>query len=319
LNTTIANHPPIVSLSLNPAIDLTYELKTLTHDQKTRALNSYYDPGGTGINVGRALQMLNANSKTCYVTAGKMGEFLDVMIKQVLNNTYRLDIEGETRINTTLLQSSPNQQYEVNATGPTINPAQLEKIIQHFLSFCKQGIAVLTGSLPLNTAADTYNKINIRMQQQGGRCIIDAPIAILKHSLNSQPFLIKPNLHELETLQNKALKSIEDIALEARQLVQQGCHNVCVSLGEEGAILCNSTNSYFANTPKILVHSTVGAGDSVVAGLAYGFANQQNPEDILKLAIACGSGTAQQPGTQLFKLKEIEILKQQIIIKTLNI
>ena len=77
--------PPIVSLSLNPAIDLTYEITDLKHDQKTRAIATSYDPGGTGINVGRALEKLNANSFTCCITAGQMVKFLHSMLDQKQN------------------------------------------------------------------------------------------------------------------------------------------------------------------------------------------------------------------------------------------
>ncbi len=309
----------IVSLSLNPAIDLTYELNNLKHDQKSRATKTYYDPGGTGINVGRALEKLQANSHTCCITAGKMGEFLDTMLRQELNNITTIQIEGETRINTTLLQQFPPSQYEINAAGPTINPYQLDEIISQFLALCGQGIGILTGSLPPGAPENTYRNINFALQKQGGRAIIDAPVSVMKKALSSNPFLIKPNLHELEALQKKTLPSIERIATEARLICQQGTQYVCVSLAEKGAILTGPVNSYYGKSPKITAHSTVGAGDSVVAGLAHAFAQQQAPDQALKLALACGAGTAKKPGTQLFNTKDIANLAQQIEIKTLDI
>ena len=309
----------IVSLSLNPAIDLTYELINLKHDQKSRATKTYYDPGGTGINVGRALEKLQANSHTCCITAGKMGEFLDNMLRQELNNITTIKIEGETRINTTLLQQSPPNQYEINAAGPTINPNQLDEIISKFLTLCGQGIGILTGSLPPGAPENTYRDINIALQKQGSRAIIDAPVSVMKQALSSNPFLIKPNQHELETLQKKALPSIEKIATEARLICQQGTQYVCVSLAEKGAILTGPDNSYYCLSPNITTHSTVGAGDSMVAGLALAFAQHQAPDQALKLAVACGAGTAKKPGTQLFNPKEIENLIQQTEIKTLDI
>ena len=319
VNSSIKSQPAIVSLSLNPAIDLSYEINDLKHDQKTRATKTYYDPGGTGINVGRALEKLKANSHTCCITAGKMGEFLDTMLRQELNNIVTLQVEGETRINTTLLQKSPFQQYEINAAGPTITPRQLDEIISQFLKLCGQGIGVLTGSLPPGIPDTTYHTINTKLQNQGGLAIIDAPVAILKKTLASNPFLIKPNLHELEILQNKSFNSIEEIASAARQIVQQGTHYVCVSLGEKGAVLTSSENSYFCNSPAIKVNSTVGAGDSMVAGLAYAFSQNTSPEKALKLAVACGAGTAKQAGTQLFDSKDIILFLEQIKCRALDI
>ena len=310
---------PIVSLSLNPAIDLSYEISDLKHDQKTRATRTYYDPGGTGINVGRALEKLKANSYTCCITAGKMGEFLDVMLRQELNNIVSLQVEGETRINTTLLQKSPFQQYEINAVGPTITPSQLDEIISQFLRLCGQGIGVLTGSLPPGIPETAYHTISTELQNQGGRAIIDAPVAVLKKALASNPFLIKPNLHELEILQNKSFNSIDEIASEARQIVRQGTSYVCVSLGEKGAVLTSAENSYYCNSPAIEVNSTVGAGDSMVAGLAYAFSQNSSPEEALMLSVACGAGTARQAGTQLFNSEDIALFLQQVNCKALDI
>ncbi len=315
----ISSLPPIVSLSLNPAIDLTYEINDLQHDQKTRATASHYDPGGTGINVGRALEKLNVHSYTCCITAGKMGEFLHSMLNLELNNVSTLQVNGETRINTTLIQKSPQFQYEINAAGPSVTPEQLDKIINQFLTLCQQGIGILTGSLPPGTPDSTYKNINLALQKQGGRCIIDAPVAVMKEALLSKPFLIKPNQHELEILTNKKLNNIEQIANEARSLVEQGCQYVCVSLAEKGALLVGTKNSYYCNSPKIKVRSTVGAGDSIVAGLAYAFTQKQSPEQALKFAVACGAGTAMQAGTQLFNPDELKPLSEQITLKTLNI
>jgi len=310
---------PIVSLSLNPAIDLTYEINDLQHDQKTRATSSHYDPGGTGINVGRALEKLKANSYTCCITAGKMGEFLHTMLEQELTNVTTLQVEGETRINTTLIQQSPQYQYEINAVGPSITPKQLDKIIGQFLTLCQQGIGILTGSLPPGIPDSTYKTINLALQQQGGRCIIDAPVNVMKQALLSKPFLIKPNQHELEILTKKTLTTIEQVATEARAISDQGTQYICVSLAEKGAILTGPTNSYYCNSPAIKVDSTVGAGDSMVAGLAYAFSQNQTPDQALKFAVACGAGTATQAGTQLFHPHELASLSDQITIKTLDI
>lgn len=315
----LSTSPPlIVSLSLNPAIDLTYEVGCITHDQKSRATKTHYDPGGTGVNVGRALEKLTPHSHTCCIIAGTMGQFLRSMLNNELNNFTTLQVNGETRINTTIIQQSPQRQYEINASGPMINPEQLNQIIQQFLDLCGQGIGILTGSLPPNTPLNTYRFISEKLKQQGAKAIVDAPVLTLKETLNSHPFLIKPNLHELEALQNKPLNSLEEIATEARILTKQADY-VCVSLGEQGALLASQDNSYFCNTPAIKVLSTVGAGDSLVAGLAYALSQGDDASEALKFAVACGAGTATKKGTQLFDSADINQLLEEIDIKILNI
>jgi 6-phosphofructokinase 2 len=320
VNTKTETDFSIVSLSLNPAIDLTYEISTfLEHDKKSRALSTQFDPGGTGVNVGRALEKLKAKSHTCCITAGTMGLFLESLLKRELKHVVTLQVEGETRINTTLLQRTPQRQFEINASGPAITSQQLETITSQFLKLCGKGIGILTGSLPPRIPENTYQNICSQLQNQGGRAIVDASSEVMKKALLSKPFLIKPNLHELESIQGKKLNSIHQIALEARQIIQQGVKYVCVSMGEKGAILASPENSYYCNSPNITINSTVGAGDSMVAALAYSFAKNEKPEQALKLAVACGAGTAKQPSTQLFDAEDLELLSKQITVNTLNI
>lgn len=320
MNTALESRLPIVSLSLNPAIDLTYEISGfLQHDKKSRALSAKYDPGGTGINVGRALEKLNAKSHTCCITAGIMGQFFESMLKQELSSVYTLQVEGETRVNTTILQQSPLHQFEINAPGYTISAQQLDTIISKFLQLCGKGIGILTGSLPPDIPVNTYQSVCSQLQSQGGHAMIDASPDVLKKTLLSSPFLIKPNLHELESLHGKRLTSINQIASEARLIAQQDIHYVCVSLGKDGAILTCPKNSFYCKPPKIDVNSTVGSGDSLLAGLAYAFATNKSPEQALKFAVCCGTGTAKQPGTQLFNLEDIASLSPQTTVKKLNI
>jgi len=307
--------PPVVCLSLNPAIDLTYEISHLQHEQKTRAIKTYYHPGGTGINVGRALAQLNIDAITCYTSGGKLGEFLDKLIASELKNTVKLKVSGETRINTTLVQYSPCSQYEINAEGTAMPPTQLNSLKQQFLGLCAGGIGVLTGSLrpdmPISTYADIVRKLNA----QGGQAIVDAPAKILAETLKSTPFLIKPNRHELTQLTGKKLDSLDDIIVEAKKITEQGISYVCVSLAEQGALLVDDDKTYYCNLPAIKVNSTVGAGDSLVAGLAYGFAKDMPTSQVLKWAVACGASTSQHPGTALFKLSEVSQLVDKLTVE----
>lgn len=312
-------YPPIVSLSLNPAIDLTYEIDNLTHDQKTRAKTSFFEPGGTGVNVGKALENLNANCHTCCITAGKIGHVFEQLLADHLNYFSVISAQGETRINTTIIQSHPHRQFEINQAGPYLSPLQTESTIQRFLSLCQHGFGVLTGSLPPSTPESLYSEIIDRLKQQGAKAIIDAPVSTLKKTLSSQPFLIKPNVYELEMLTQKTLRTTQEVALQARKLVNQGIDNVCVSLGEQGGLLSTSENTYFCQSPKIQVKSTVGAGDSMLAGLAYSYSQNLQPNQALQFAVACGAGTAKQPGTQLFNPLELEDLINLISIQTLDL
>ncbi len=307
----------IVSLSLNPAIDLTYTTDQLRHDQKSRSSHTRFDPGGTGINVGRALERLGANTHTYSTVAGFIGHLFQELATQQLKHLTLHPIHGETRINTTILEQATDQQFEINATGPSVSDAELNTLITEFLQLCQNGIGILTGSLLKNNPVNTYQIISNALQQQGGKAVIDAPVHLLKPALESQPYLIKPNRHELECLCQQTLPDIKHITQQSRRLVDQGIRYVCISLGAEGALLSTADRCYFCEAPPIELKSSVGCGDSLLAGLIYALHADMDDQEALQWGVACGSATAAQPGTELFDIQDLPDLIHQCHVKTL--
>lgn len=310
--------PPIAVLCLNPAVDVTYEVAHLIANQKTYALSTRYDPGGNGINVGRAFKRMRIKAHTFCVIAGEMGEFLQRMLARQLDDVYYEIVEGETRINGTVLEHQTDTQYEVSGIGPTISPQQLERLLENFASVTGKGMAVITGSTQPNISVELYAELTERIRQQGGRPIVDAPVALLRHAIAGRPFLIKPNLFELESLLGKPLAGLDEIAAEARKIQQQGVDYVCVSLGQDGALLVGPDNTYQAIAPAVKTSATVGAGDSMVAGMTAAFSRNASAQEVLRLGIACGTGTVRHPGTELFSVDDIAELAPQTVILTLD-
>lgn len=309
---------PIFVLSLNPAVDLTYEVPALRENQKVHALTTRYDPGGNGVNVGRALKTLEASARHYYVIAGEIGRFLERMLETHLENIHYVYAEGETRINFTLLDRSGPGQYEISGVGPMLTAECLMDIVDEFINACGQGIGVLTGAVPPGVPDDIYGLLAARIREQGGRAVVDTHGALLEHALQAHPFLIKPNLYELETYCGKSLSSLDEIVAEARRIQSESADYVCVSLGDNGAVLVGPDDALYASAPPVLVNCTVGAGDSMVAGLVAAFARGKSAEDALKLGIACGSATARHPGTELFVRDEIDPLVAQIEVRSLD-
>lgn len=308
----------IAVLCLNPAVDVTYEVARLIATQKTYAMTTRYDPGGNGINVGRAFKQLGVNAHTLCVIAGETGEFLQRMLARQLDDVYYEFVDGETRINTTILEQQTHTQYQVSGIGPTISPQHLDRLLGVFVTLTGKGIAVITGSLQQNISVKLYAELIGRIRRQGGRPVVDAPVAPLRHAIDSKPFLIKANLFELETLLGKSLESLDEIAAEARRIQQHGVDYVCVSMGGDGALLVGTDNTYLATAPAVKISSTVGAGDSMVAGMTAAFARNASAQEALRQGVACGTGTAQHPGTILFSTDDIEELAPQVMIRTLD-
>jgi len=310
---------PIATLTLNPCLDVSYEFSSLIADQKVHADHNQFDPGGNGINVGRALKTLEQPATNCCFLAGDIGHLIQRLLEPQIDHLQAAQIEGETRINCVLLEKNPSAQFEVNGIGPKVTPEDLARITESVLDAAEGGFAVLTGSLPPGTPETIYGDLVEQLHKRGARAVVDTQGDKLKHALAHKPFLIKPNKYELELHYGRTLPALEDVLQEARRIQQSGVTYVCVSLGGDGAILVGPENSYRANSPKVSVRSTVGAGDSLVGGLVAAFAQGRNAKEALRLAVCCGSGTSGKPGTQLFTREDVLQLEEQIEIRLLDL
>jgi len=310
---------PIATLTLNPAVDATYEISRLLADQKTHARAVRYDPGGNGINVSRALKTLDIPAKSFCVTAGEIGQLFQRLVRGAIANLDAEHIRGETRINVALQERDTAAQYEVSAIGPTLSAHHLEHLSARMLAASANGIAVLTGSVPPGVDDMIYARLTERVREQGGRPVVDTYGALLRQAIAARPFLIKPNRYELEQFCGEPLSTREAVAAQARRLQHGGIDYLCVSLGRDGALLCAPDNTYFAQAPSVTINSTVGAGDSMVAGLVCAFARGDTPAQALRLGIACGTGTTQHPGTELFTMQDVQTLLPHIEVSALDI
>ncbi len=310
---------PVATLVLNPALDVTYEISKLVADQKLHAEKTYIDPGGNGINVARALKRLQVPAGCFTILAGEIGELLYRLIRRRVADLHVRWIEGETRINCTVLQREPHAQFEISGVGPTPPEAVQEALIQAFLQEARNGIGVLTGSLPPGVSEAIYGELTERLRAENARSVVDATGEPLRQVLHHHPFLIKPNRYELEEVLGQAVPDVEAAAEAAWFLHRRrGVHYVCVSLGRDGAILAGPEGVLHGIAPSVRVVSTVGAGDSMVAGLVAAFAQGWSAEEALKLGIACGAGTVEQPGTELFRLDRVEDLIPCVKIRRLR-
>lgn len=308
---------PIATLTLNPALDVTYEVARLIGNQKVRARACRFDPGGNGVNVGRALRRLGVKASNFCVLAGETGQFLKHLLDQQLDDPVYVQVAGETRINATILEQETGAQYEVTGPGPDLPQERLEALSERFVSQVGDGFGVVTGSVPPGVPEDTYAALIRRLQSQGGRAVLDAHGNLLKAGVEAGPFLVKPNRYELEQLCGKPLPDLAAVLAQAKALFAFGVSYVCVSLGEEGAMLVGQTEQWQATPPKVTVRSSVGAGDTLVAGLVAGWVQGLSLPDILRLAVACSAGTVSQPGTELFSPKALPTLLAQVQVQAL--
>lgn len=310
---------PISTLCLNPALDVTYHVPRLIAEQKARSDAARHDPGGNGINIGRAMKRLDIEAYTFCVIAGAVGRILKNKLATQLDHVVYEEVSGETRINSAIIELETRSQFQVTDAGTDIPPEQLRRVVDDFVAMANSGYGIITGSCQPNVPKSLYAELVSRINDQGGRAVVDSHGEVLKQAIAAKPFLIKPNKYELETLLHVRLRSLEAVAHSARQIQRGGVGHVCVSLSSEGALLVSPDNSYYAKALDVPVNTTVGAGDSMVAGLVAGFSLYNDSEQALKWGIACGAGTVMHPGTELFDGREIEDFRNRVKVEKLDI
>ena len=170
-------------LALNPAVDISYVIPQLLEYQKVRAEQTLYHPGGNGINITRALAELEVPANCCSVIAGEAGDLLLKLLGDSLGDRHsHFRVEGETRLNTTILQHSPPGQYEITSVGPELSNEVLAEASQCFLGMIGSGIGVLSGLLPPGVPETTYRDLAERIRGQGGRAVVDTYGGVLQHA-----------------------------------------------------------------------------------------------------------------------------------------
>jgi len=307
-------------LALNPAVDISYEIPQLLEYQKVCARKTWYHPGGNGINVARALRELRVPVHCCSAIGGESGDLLLRLLGDSLGDSHTwFRLQGETRLNTNIMQQNPPGQFEITSLGPEIPADVLAGITACFLQTAGSGIAVLTGLIPPGVPEATYRELAGQVKAQGGRVVLDAYGAVLEQALEARPCLVRMNQYALEMASKRRLDGIPPVAEAARSLLQDGMEYLCVSLGDEGAILVDTGNSYYCSAPRVHKQSTVGSGDALVAGLVAGLREGASSEDMLRLGVLCGSTTAAHPGTCLFHRDEMDMDLTKLEVSCLDI
>lgn len=281
----------IYTVTLNPSIDYVIKLDNLKYGTLNRVNEENIYPGGKGINVSNILNELGYKNIALGFISGFTGKYIvDSMIKKNLNCDFIELSTGLTRIN---VKIKSTEETEINAKGPNISEEDLQKFYEKINNLKNDDILILAGSIPSTLDDKLYENIMKRLENKNIKIVVDATKSLLLNVLKYNPFLIKPNNHELEEIFNIKINSIEDIIKYAKKLQDMGARNVLISMGKDGALLVTENNEVFlSNVPKGTVKNSVGAGDSMVAGFIAGYLNTNKYQEALRLGAACGSATA---------------------------
>lgn len=299
----------IVTLTLNPSLDYVMQVSDYQDNRVNRADRIALTPGGKGINVSIMLKNLGFDTKMLGFTAGFTGEEICRQLKELgVSPSFITLPSGSSRINVKL---KTGHETEINAAGPEIPPSALEELFLQLETLAAGDFLVLAGSVPRNLSDDFYCQILDRLAGRGISAVVDAEGALLEKTLAYQPFLIKPNHHELGSLFGAEIVNQAMAADYAKRLQSWGARNVLVSMGAQGAVLVCETGEILCASPicGTLINST-GAGDSMVAGFLAGFLQSSSFYTALLYGCCAGSATAFSQG--LASAETVQALIQQV-------
>ncbi len=290
----------IITVTLNPAVDKTVVLPSFEVGRINRVASMRSDAGGKGINVSKVIHTLGGKSKAIGLLAGRAGDTIKGYLDALGIENNFLFVEGETRTNLKILDNGAKTTTEVNESGPDVSPHDLLKLEALLRAEIREGdVVVISGSVPPSVDTDIYQRLIEACRVLGARTILDADGELLKKGVKAGPYLLKPNIHELEGLAGKKLNSVQEILHTARALLQShSIHQVVVSMGDKGALYIETQQAFLAHGIQVEAKSTVGAGDAMVAALALSLEQGHELDTTIRLSMAAGIANVLTSGSQ---------------------
>jgi 6-phosphofructokinase 2 len=310
----------ILTVTPNPAIDVSGATPVVTPEHKLRCTDVRRDPGGGGINVARVLTRFGARCAALYPAGPNLGRLLRELLDQEGVPSIPIDIAGETRESFTVLEHSSGREYRFVLPGPQLAPGEWEACLDGFASLDEAPAWVVgSGSLPAGVPQDFFARLARVARDRGARMVLDTSGPPLAAALEQGVYLVKPNLRELRELTGEALEAEADWVRAARSLVLAGkAEVVALSLGHRGALLATRDAVLRAPALQVDIASTVGAGDSFVAAMLWRLASGASLEDAFRHGIAGGTAALLAPGTRLAFPQDTTRLARQVEVRALQ-
>ncbi len=289
----------IITVTMNPAIDKTVEIEQLVPNGLNRIQKVEYDAGGKGINVSKTIHELGGESLAMGFLGGNAGKTIENVLTSWNIQHDFIWVEGETRTNTKVFEKSGGVT-ELNEPGPVINEARVEELIQKICEHTdKETLVVLAGSIPAGVDKNIYAAITESVHEKGGSVLMDADGELFRNALKASPDIIKPNQVELEEYIGADYRlSMGELKALSEKFQNNGIKTVVISMGKGGAMIVR--DKFVARCPALSVkaHSTVGAGDAMVAALAYSWDKKLGDEETVRLCMATSAGAVTTVGTK---------------------
>ena len=305
----------ITAVSMNPSIDRTIIVPKFAFGGMNRVVSSRDDAGGKAVNVAVAAVRLGERAACVGLNWRENGSMLEERLRDNGVETDFLWREGAVRVNIKLVDGESGLVTEINSSGAPVDEDAMRGAEELVARHARGGALVCTGSLPPGCPDDFYARVIRRAKEAGCRCCLDAEGKKLAAGIEAKPFLIKPNRFELEGLVGRPLPGLDDIAAAAREIVSAGVETVVVTMGAEGALAATGAETLFAPSLPIDAVNTVGAGDTMVAGLMTAFGAGADLAEALRMGVAAAAASCMTEGTQLLERSAYEALLSRVEIR----
>lgn len=305
----------IYTITLSPAYDVHASASSLNLHRENLAHVTSRDAGGKGVNLSRALTY-NGVENTAIIVLGR-DNCTDFKAALDADKMTYVAIEKEGRIRENLtIHEDGKSETRISFSGFTLNNEILAEI-EELIAADKNTVVTFTGSVPNGIDLPYVKAFLGRLKSRGAKIVIDSRSFTLEDLIDVAPWLIKPNSEEITIYSGKGVSSFADCLDFAQKLCADGIENVMISLGKQGAILATENATVTAIPPEINALSTIGAGDSTIAGFIAAYAEGKNTSEILRTAVSYGTAACLLEGTtpptkenvaEIYKNVKIEIL-----------
>jgi 6-phosphofructokinase 2 len=300
----------VLTITFNPTVDKSCTVENIQPEKKLRCSKPVYEAGGGGINVSRGLQRLGISSVALYPSGGRTGELLEELLTNEKVNSLTLPVKTETRENFIVVDTSNNNQYRYGMPGDSLTPKEADALHEAILGISPlPEIAVISGSLPEGLTTAFLIKLVKELKAKNVKVIADTSGDALTAILKEGVYLVKPNIGELSKFIGKEELDNESADEAAKELINKGAAEiVAVSMGPQGAYIVTKDENVHVPAPSVKKLSTVGAGDSMVAGMVAVLAKGGSITEMGRMGVACGSAATMSKGTGLFTKENAEKL-----------
>jgi 6-phosphofructokinase 2 len=312
----------IVTLTINPTIDVSTSVEQLVPLHKLRCSAARRDPGGGGINVARVVKRFGADVTAMYAMGGTLGQLLRHLLDQERIPALPVPISEETRENFTVLEDLSGRQYRFVLPGPRLSEREWRAFLSAFATRLsheqRTRFVVASGSLPPGVPSDFYGRIARTARQADAKMIVDSSGPALQAALEAGVYLVKPSLRELGELTAAPLESEGDRLAACRSLIASGrAEMVALTLGDRGALLVTRDRALRGQAVPTKPVSIVGAGDSFLGAMIWSLAAGRSIEDAFRYGMAAGSAALLMPGTQLCRRGDVERLVGEVEVQAI--